>query len=269
MIVVGLGLLAVCGDGRSGAASPVGGSQRAALAPTRTLVPVTATPSPEPTPALSPTPTELPAPGDLLPPATPDDVPFLLPALQQFLDRARDDVRAVSEGDTVRLLSIERFIWRDAGLGCATHPDSAQSIPATRGYRILLLADSTVYAFHTDDQDRLLWCEDAAWWERSGKPLPPDPIAQEIVLLTTRDAADRLDVPVSEITLVSLLNVPWPDASVGCPQPDADYDDQPTLGYRIVFQDADDQSITYHTSIRHFLPCAPEDEVLPGFLRRR
>ena len=94
--VILAGILVIYGDGRcSGAAIP-DAELLAAPAPTRTVVPVTATTAPVPTQVISPTPTELPAPGDLVPQTTPDVVQFLPLDLLHFLDHARDDLVATT-----------------------------------------------------------------------------------------------------------------------------------------------------------------------------
>jgi hypothetical protein len=100
-----------------------------------------------------------------------------------------------------------------------------------------------------------------------GAPIPLDPIEQSMVELSARDAASHVETPESEIQLVSLLAVEWPDSSVGCPKPDAEYAEVPTPGYRMVFR-AGKETLIYHASIRHFVRCAPDEEILPGLLRR-
>ena len=97
-------------------------------------------------------------------------------------------------------------------------------------------------------------------------PLAPDPIASEIAGLARVDALRRLDASEETLALISLVSVSWPDASVGCPKPNADYDMRITPGYRLVFRAGEDTAI-YHTSARDVVFCTPEEEILPGVLR--
>jgi hypothetical protein len=48
------------------------------------------------------------------------------------------------------------------------------------------------------------------------------------------DLAERLGVPVDEITVVSHEEVTWPDSSLGCPQPGMHYAQVLTNGTRTV-----------------------------------
>jgi len=43
--------------------------------------------------------------------------------------------------------------------------------------------------------------------------------AQQVLDLVKQDLAQRLNVPVDAVTVVSVEAVKWPDASLGCPQP--------------------------------------------------
>ena len=57
--------------------------------------------------------------------------------------------------------------------------------------------------------------------------------AEKLVDLAKRDLAQRLDVEISPITLVSYEEVVWPDTSLGCPQPGMAYRQIPQDGVRI------------------------------------
>ncbi|NDJ79268.1 MAG: hypothetical protein GYB65_23705 [Chloroflexi bacterium] len=239
--------------------------------PTRTLVPVPVTPTITPTLTLVPsiTPTELPAAWQLTPTARSVAGPqqTLPPAAQHLIVAARDDLTQQPDVDAtdIRLLAVERVIWEGDWLGCpARFEDGFTETEETPGFRILFTAGSQVYAYHTDSDETFVLCEDSPW-ELQGEPLPFDPVAWEIVEITRRNTADSLDVDPADVTLVSLLMLTWPDASIGCPQPDVVYDDLPMLGYRISFE-VGDEIVIYHTSIRHATRCSLDEEILPGFL---
>lgn len=250
-------LLAACG-------SDSGGGSRQPAA-TRTLLPPTSTPiAPSFTPTI--TPTDLPAPS-ALEPAVAEEAgdPFLAKA-QALIIRAVADLAARQDVDPadVRLVSLEAITWPDTSLGCGS---AREGHPGTvHGYRLLFSAGRELYIYHTDREETVLWCEDGSWSDWQGEPLPPDPIAASMVEMAARDAARQLGVSQEEIALASLMAVAWPDTSIGCPKPNAEYEQLTEPGFRIVFR-ANDAAIIYHASIRHVVRCAPEEEILPGILR--
>ncbi|GAB2567622.1 hypothetical protein [Kribbella endophytica] len=60
------------------------------------------------------------------------------------------------------------------------------------------------------------------------------------------DLAERLGVPVDDVTVVSSEEVTWPDSSLGCPQPGMMYAQVLTNGSRIVLS-AGGQTYEYHS----------------------
>jgi hypothetical protein len=260
LVGAGLALLTACGGDSE--VVPVGPP------PTRTLIPPTLTPTAVPG-DLTPTPTDLPAPSALLLPAA-TVVPQVPPVAQALVDRtARDLVEQHGVApESIRLLSVDAVTWHGGLQSCETPSGgNGTETPTTPGYRIAFTASSRVYVYRTDDQGTFFLCPDRTWLAQEGDPVIVDPIAQSMVDLTRQDAARRLKAPEAEIKLVSLLTVNWPDSSLGCPKAGADYEDREMSGYRIVFQAAD-QMIIYHSSIRDFVRCAPEEEILPGILRQ-
>jgi hypothetical protein len=63
------------------------------------------------------------------------------------------------------------------------------------------------------------------------------------------DLADRVGVPVDQITVVSSEEVTWPDSSLGCPEPGMMYAQVLTAGTRIVLS-AGGRQYSYHSSSR-------------------
>ncbi len=260
MLVLGLGSAACT---QSAAPTPAAPS----LVPTRTLVPSTATPTPSPG---TPRPTDLPGPVALQTNSTPE--PAHEQTLSALLALTLDDLRARADedADVVRLLSVDTFTWADDTWGCAhiatDTPDAIRSA-GTRGYRIVYTVSGRAYVYHTDTRGAFFLCRDRHWLALEGEPVILDPIAEALVNRSRRDAARRLNVPEETLRLVGLLTLVWPDASLGCPQTDADYPEQETPGYRIVFR-APENSAIYHTSAQDTLFCTPDEEILPGVVRR-
>jgi hypothetical protein len=260
LIMVGVGLVLLAACSHDSGAVPTG-------APTRTLIPPTLTSTPAPV-VLTPASTDLPAPSALSLP-TRTSVPQISPIVQALIDRTARDlvVQDNIAPESIRLLSVDAVTWNDGSWGCASRGEgSPTTLPATRGYRIVFTAGSRVYVYHTDDQDTFFLCPDRTWLALEGEPVIVDPIAQSMVDLTRQDVAQRLKVSDPEIKLVSLLTITWPDSSLGCPRAGADYEDREMSGYRIVYR-VTDETIIYHTSIRDFVRCSPEEEILPGILR--
>jgi hypothetical protein len=264
IVILGVGviLLAACGKEKSDLNQPE-------PIPTRTLMPATPTPTSESV-SPTPTPTDLPAPSNLSSAPTEASIQLIPPEAQMLVERTLDDLinqNHVNRQD-VRLLSLEAFTWPDEAMGCAARHNAGYTRPVTiHGYRILFSAGHRVYVYHAGTDGTFFVCPDPNWSALEGQPLPVDPAARSMVDSTRRDAARQLGVPESDLQLISLLSVTWSDSSLGCPKPDGVYDDQTTPGYRIVFHTQQEQ-IIYHTSIRDFVRCAPEEEILPGILRQ-
>ncbi|MBI5961078.1 MAG: hypothetical protein HY866_20230 [Chloroflexi bacterium] len=240
-------------------------TQPQTISPTRTLVPPTATPTPLPA-GETPTPTDLPSPASLRPAAT--EAASMEGRIQTLIDRLVDDLVTEHDADPddIRLLSVEAFVWRDSSWGCPGHIDDQSELPAA-GYRFALSTERRVFVYHTNYQAKYFLCPADEWLALEGRPVVIDPIAQAMVDFSKSDAAKRRDVPENSIELVSLLTIIWPDASVGCPKPEGDYESNLTPGYRIVLR-AGDERLIYHTNARDVVLCTPEEEILPGIIRQ-
>jgi hypothetical protein len=66
------------------------------------------------------------------------------------------------------------------------------------------------------------------------------------------DLSQRLSVPDSQINLLDAKEVFWPDASLGCPQPGATYDQVQVPGFLIRLQ-ANGDEFEYHANIHHYV----------------
>lgn len=260
--VTGLLLLTACQEDRREAIVP------SVLPPTRTLIPPTSTPTAEPVLA-TPTPTDLPSPSSLAAASSEVEVFALPSSVQSVIDRTMSDLEDQPEVDPqdIRLLSVDAFIWRDPAWGCQTRPADSGGRGVVGGYRIAFSAGNRLYVYHTDTYRTFFLCEDADWLASEGRPVATDPIAQSLVDLVRQDAARRLGQTGDELTVTSLVMVVWPDTSLGCPQPKADYDNTPVTGYRLVLRAGDD-TLIYHTSTRDAVLCTLKEEILPGLIQQ-
>jgi len=257
-------LLSACGSG-----SP--DERMASPVPTRTLIPVTSTPS-LPAVTASPVPTDLPNPAALMTQTSQvhvvvSDLPAS--ALAQ-IDRATADLaqQVGTAPSDIHLIGLEAFTWRDASWGCATlRGDETPPVAVTRGYRIILQYGDQIVVYHTDEGTGVARCDYPGWLALEGRPIVGDPITASIVQIARQDAARRLGVQPGQVRTVSVIAVTWPDSSLGCPRVGVEYSAQPTRGYRLVFE-AGSARLIYHTSIQDSVPCAPADEILPGALRQ-
>ena len=77
--------------------------------------------------------------------------------------------------------------------------------------------------------------------------LPPSPTtsAEEAVALAKNHLAQQLGIAETEIELVSIQNVVWPDASLGVPEPGKVYAQVIVPGFRIVLS-AQGKEYVYH-----------------------
>jgi len=85
-----------------------------------------------------------------------------------------------------------------------------------------------------------------------------DPALQSLVAAAIQDLVQRLPAAPGDIEVVEAAAITWPDASLGCPQPDMRYKQVPVDGARIVLR-VGKQTYSYHSggSRAPFL-CAPQ-----------
>jgi hypothetical protein len=96
-----------------------------------------------------------------------------------------------------------------------------------------------------------------------GDPGDIDPGLKPLIDIAREDLAERLDIPLEQITVLEAKLVEWPDASLGCPQPDTVYIQVPMDGSIILFQ-AGGETYQYHTGgdVQVFLCEDPSDDIL-------
>lgn len=79
----------------------------------------------------------------------------------------------------------------------------------------------------------------------TSEPTGTPPIEGSIVDQAITDLADRLGIERSEIEIVSVEEVDWPDGSIGCPQPGMVYTQAIVNGSKIVLR-YEDVEYDYH-----------------------
>jgi hypothetical protein len=96
------------------------------------------------------------------------------------------------------------------------------------------------------------------------KTMTPDANAKKLILLSKENLASQFKINMDDIYLSSAIAVVWPDASLGCPQPDKAYAQVMTPGYSIVLKVAE-KEYPYHTDGSTTVILCPEGG-LPEFL---
>ena len=77
-------------------------------------------------------------------------------------------------------------------------------------------------------------------------PIPYDPALEELVNKAMEDLSIRLSISSQQIEVIEAKSVVWPDASIGCPQPDMKYIQVQVDGVLIRLQ-ANAKSYEYHS----------------------
>lgn len=97
-------------------------------------------------------------------PATPTQIPVpegVLPGGEAAYRAAANDlmVRLNVSSEAIGLVSMETVEWSDASLGCPEEGVMYAQV-VTPGYLIVLEAQGTAYAYHTNLGDTVVLCED-------------------------------------------------------------------------------------------------------------
>lgn len=95
-------------------------------------------------------------------------------------------------------------------------------------------------------------------------PTPPQSAGLEsLIQQAVRDLAARLSIPEDQIQLVSAEAVVWPDASLGCPQPEMAYIQIPFDGSLIILR-AGERTYEYHAGGKRGLFLCEGVKTKPG-----
>ncbi len=158
--------------------------------------------------------------------------------LDSLIEKARQDLakRLAVDVSAIKLIGGGEVIWPDASLGCP-QPDKIYSPAQVPGYLIVLENAGKQYEYHAGKDEVMVSCD---------KPVPPVAGLDMLIEMARQDLSKRLSVGVSEIILDNSYEMLWPDASLGCPQPDTIYTQAQVPGYLITLKTGDKQ-FEYHT----------------------
>ncbi len=172
-----------------------------------------------------------------------DDVNALIDAAITFLGNQL--------GTTLTRADISRWtweetIWPDASMGCP-QPDQMYAQVVTRGYNIRLQYGGIIYEVHiTSDGQTAILCGSEAAPSPTPRPpaatLPPqreDPEALIEMGIAYLNAQLNLGLTRNQLARWTWQEAVWQDTSLGCPQPDQEYDDDaPVRGYIVTLEHA-------------------------------
>ncbi len=136
----------------------------------------------------------------------------------------------------VKLISAKPVSWPDGGLGCS-QPGAIIVQVLTPGFLIVLEHAGLRYEYHSGGSQVPLYCDSP-----SVSPSGLD----ALIAMAKQDLSARLSLPMSEIALVSSVEMLWPDSTLGCPQTEGATTLIQIPGYRIILQAAGAQ-YEYHT----------------------
>ena len=152
--------------------------------------------------------------------------------------------------DQVEVVSVEKTEMPVGSLGCG-ETGGRQNQGLIIGDEIVLRAQGLEYTYRSDG-GKVTLCPPAA--PASGQQmLAAQPAAEE---LAVADLAGRLGIKPTAITVREVIEVEWPDASLGCPQPGMMYAQVITPGQRIVLE-ANGLTYEYHATQSSVILCSP------------
>jgi hypothetical protein len=159
--------------------------------------------------------------------ATPADPAADVVALARERLAAELDI-PTQEVEPVLAESVE---WSDASLGCP-EPGEAYAQVITPGYRIVLRVGEREYELHTDrSAQSVVLCQRE---QEEGAAPAVEHLAAEVGLSE------------SEVEVLSVQRVEWPDTSLGCPEQGRSYARVVTPGYSVILR-ALGQTYEVHT----------------------
>lgn len=204
------------------------------------------------------------APSDLVTPTAPESSLLIPAAAQPLIQHAIDDLdqRLSVDADQIQIVRLESVTWSSPDLGCVVETAATPTTPVA-GYRIVLSASDKLYEYHTDTSEvRACAQEGVTAGATAESLLIADPVAAELIALARREVVRTHGATASDLKLVDVVSVTWPDTGLGCPQPNTTYTPGGHDGYRIVVADGSTQYI-FHSDFDHVIECAAVDEVLP------
>jgi hypothetical protein len=173
------------------------------------------------------------------------------PQATTLVDQSKQDLseRLKVAVTDIRLQSVQAVEWSDSSLGCP-EPGMNYLMVISPGYLIKLEAGGKTYEYHAD-LEHAFYCKD---------PKPParkesqEDIEAELSKAAQMDLAKKLGVTSTEIEVVKIESVMWPDGSLGCPKPGMMYTQAVVPGYRITLSSGG-QEYDYHADQKTVFLC--------------
>jgi hypothetical protein len=150
--------------------------------------------------------------------------------------------------ERVRLEDIRPVEWPDAALGC---PGKGQAYTQglVPGYAVRMNVDDSSHRVHVGG-GRGVVCD------RGTAPEAPKylQVAAQLQELARRDLATRLTVDAKAVKVMRLRPATWPDASLGCPEPNRTYKKIETRGFLIELRQSE-KTYVYHSDRQRVVLC--------------
>ena len=152
---------------------------------------------------------------------------------------------------TVRFAYATAASWPDSSLGCAEKGMTYRPV-LTPGYVVSLQINERTYTVHVAGAAAVI-CNRAG---RSGQQTRTARMEQASLPINAarEDLAGRLNVQPTQIKVSAIKRTTWPDASLGCPQPGAQYRQIETPGFLIDLE-LGGNTYRYHTSLKEVMLC--------------
>jgi hypothetical protein len=116
----------------------------------------------------------------------------------------------------------------------------------TPGFLVVLEAGGERYEYHADREGTVVLCEKEAKVDMPTTPSPVEPGLESLIALAKEDLAQRLSISADQMDVVEARSVVWPDASLGCPQPEMRYKQVPQDG-ALIRLSAEGRVYEYHS----------------------
>ena len=188
---------------------------------------------------------------------------------EEALERAKDLVAAREEveRETLRVRRVDAVEWPDASLDC---PETGKTYPEvlTRGFRVLLQADRTLYRVHVAEGRAAICGEPLGRpkLRKAEKPLPEKPPPRQESVVTgevsgpildriREDLVRRIGADPAAIEILRTEATVFSDGSLGCAKPGEVYIQVLTPGYHVVLGH-EGRTYDYRaTETGHFVLC--------------
>jgi hypothetical protein len=173
--------------------------------------------------------------------------PSVPPEAVDVVELAEIDLakRLGATADQVQTISVTPIEWPDTSLGCP-QPGQMYAQVVTPGFLLVLQSKDKAYPYHTDRRDNLILCGEQSMTKIPRPSVPIEPGLEGLVNLAKEDLAQRRSISVDQIKVLLVRSVVWPDASLGCPDPDMRYRQVPMDGMLLLLS-ARGQVYEYHS----------------------